>query len=315
MVLGRTCSESLTTGPTDEQHDANSDGDPKMGPMTSWVDGVCETNGSQTHYIRTGGSKPSVVLLHGLMGSGATWTPLARALEAGFDVVMPDARGHGRSSAPKPGHGYNDLASDVVALITGLDLMRPVLVGHSMGAMTATIAAGSSDLDLAGLILVDPTFLDAERQQQVWESDVAGQHGEALTRLRSELLAEARARHPHRSAEIVELQVDARLRTHMNTFDVHRPPNPEYRHLIGELELPILLIIGDTPVVSPEIAAELSAINSHVQIEQIPNAGHGLPFDQPEHLARTVVTFLGLYGRPAKVASTERADPNETLKR
>ena len=226
MVLGRTCSESLTTGPTDEQHDANSDGDPKMGPMTSWVDGVCETNGSQTHYIRTGGSKPSVVLLHGLMGSGATWTPLARALEAGFDVVMPDARGHGRSSAPKPGHGYNDLASDVVALITGLDLMRPVLVGHSMGAMTATIAAGSSDLDLAGLILVDPTFLDAERQQQVWESDVAGQHGDALTRPRSELLAEARARHPHRSAEIVELQVDARLRTHMNTFDVLRPRIP-----------------------------------------------------------------------------------------
>ena len=258
--------------------------------MTSWVDGFCETNGSRTHFVRTGGKNPSVVLLHGLMGSGATWTPLARALEAGFDVVMPDARDHGRSSAPKPGHGYHDLAADVVALITGLDLIRPVLVGHSMGGMTATIAAGSSDL--AGLILVDPTFLDAERQQQVWESDVAGQHRDALTRPRSELLAEARARHPHRSAEIVELQVDARLRTHMNAFDVLRPPNPGYRHLVGELELPILLIIGDTPVVSPEIAAEINSINSHVQIKQIPNAGHGLPFDKPEQLAQTVGSFL-----------------------
>ena len=62
----------------------------------------------------------------------------------------------------------------------------------------------------------------------------------------------------------------------MNAFDVLRPPNPGYRRLVGELELPILLIIGDTPVVSPEIAAEISSINSHVQIKQIPKAGHGL---------------------------------------
>jgi len=49
-------------------------------------------------YQRTGGEKPPAVLLHGLMGSGAGWTPVAQALEAEFDVIMPDARGHGGSS-------------------------------------------------------------------------------------------------------------------------------------------------------------------------------------------------------------------------
>ncbi len=71
--------------------------------MTTWIRGVCETNGIRIHYLRTGGGKPPAVLLHGLMGSGACWTLLARALEGEFDVVMPDARGHGGSTAPHHG--------------------------------------------------------------------------------------------------------------------------------------------------------------------------------------------------------------------
>jgi predicted alpha/beta-fold hydrolase len=82
----------------------------------AWIRGVCEANGISIHYLRTGGAKPPVVLLHGLMGNGACWTPLARALEGEFDVVMPDARGHGGSSAPHHGYRYDDLASDVAGL-------------------------------------------------------------------------------------------------------------------------------------------------------------------------------------------------------
>jgi pimeloyl-ACP methyl ester carboxylesterase len=62
---------------------------------------------------------------------------LARAFEAEFDVVMPDARGHGNSSTPLNGYRYEDHARDVVGLIQGLGLAAPVLLGHSMGGMTA----------------------------------------------------------------------------------------------------------------------------------------------------------------------------------
>jgi N-formylmaleamate deformylase len=53
-----------------------------------------------------------------------------------------------------------------------------------------------------------------------------------------------------------------------------------------------LLVIGDSPVVSLELATGLSHINPRVGIEQIPNAGHGLPFDQPDQLERVVASFL-----------------------
>ena len=135
--------------------------------MTSWIRGVCEANGLRIHYLRTGGAKPPVVLLHGLTGSGACWAPLARALEGEFDVVMPDARGHGGSSAPDVGYRYDDLANDVGGLVRGLGLARPVLVGHSMGGMTAAVVASRGGGLIRGLILVDPTFLRPERQREV----------------------------------------------------------------------------------------------------------------------------------------------------
>jgi pimeloyl-ACP methyl ester carboxylesterase len=261
--------------------------------MTTWITGACETNGISLGYLRTGGAKPPVVLLHGLMGSGACWTPLARALEDEFDVIMPDARGHGGSSAPQNGYRYDDHASDVVGLIRGLRLSRPVLLGHSMGGMTAAVVASRGAGLLRGLVLVDPTFLSPDRQREVHASDVAEQHRLALGLAKADLVAQARARHPRRSPEIVELQAEARLNTHIAAFEVLTPPNPDYGDVVRAFDVPSLLVIGDSsPVVTLEMATELHGLNPRVRIEQVQDAGHGLPFEQPERLGEVVLSFL-----------------------
>lgn len=218
---------------------------------------------------------------------------MARALEGEFDIVMPDARGHGGSSAPHHGYRYDDHASDVVGLIRGLELSRPVLLGHSMGGMTAAVVASRGVGDIRGVILVDPTFLSPERQREVHDSDVADQHGWALGSQKSDLVAQARARHPRRSPEVIELLADARLKTRLDAFDVLSPPNPEYRDVVSAIDVPSLLVIGDSsPVVTLEMAAELRSLNPRVRIEQVQDAGHGLPYDQPERLGEVVASFL-----------------------
>jgi pimeloyl-ACP methyl ester carboxylesterase len=259
----------------------------------SWTAGVSEANGIDIHYLRTGGGKPPAILLHGLLGSGACWTPLARALEGELDVVMPDARGHGQSSAPDHGYRYDDHASDVVGLVRDLGLAAPILLGHSMGGMTAAVMAGRGMIALRGLVLVDPTFLSPERQREVRDSDVAEQHRQALGLGKSDLVAQARTRHPHRSPELLELLAEARLQTRLAAFDVLEPPNPEYRRLVSAIEVPTLLVIGDSGnVVSLDTAPELHALNPRLRVEQIRDAGHGLPYDQPERLATVVKAFL-----------------------
>lgn len=105
-------------------------------------------------------------------------------------------------------------------------------------------------------------------------------------------MAEARARHPRRTPEIIELQAEARLNTRICAFDVLTPPNPAYREVVRAIDVPILLVIGDDPVVTLDMAAELRELNSGVRIEQIEDAGHGLPFEQPERLAQWVLSSL-----------------------
>ncbi len=261
-------------------------------PMTNWIRGTCDANGLGIHYLRTGGDKPPVIALHGLTGSGACWTPLARALEADHDVIMPDARGHGQSSAPLHGYLYSDLAGDVIGLIEALGLAAPILLGHSMGGLTAAVVASEVGTDIRGVILADPTFLSPERQREVHASDVIAQHRQLLALSKEEALAQARLRHPHRSPELVETIIDARLRTQTRAFDVLTPPNPDYRALVSAIRVPALLVIGDNGIVSLDTARELQTLNPHLRYERIPDAGHGLPYDEPDRFTAVVRSFL-----------------------
>lgn len=222
--------------------------------------------------------------------AGLPWRGLWRR---NYDVVMPDARGHGKSSSPDHGYLYDDLAADVMSLIDVLGLAKPVLLGHSMGGMTAAVVASRNPKRLQGLVLADPTFLKPQRQREVYESDVADQHCRILSRPRQDLLVEMQGRHSHRSREIIELFVQARFQTSIRAFKVLTPPNPDYMQLITTLDVPSLLVVGDVgSVVTIEIAEQLAGLNQHLQVVQIEKAGHGVPFDQPERFSAFVQTFL-----------------------
>ncbi|TGE28144.1 alpha/beta fold hydrolase [Hymenobacter metallicola] len=260
--------------------------------MTTWPAAICDRNGIRIHYTRTGGDKPPIVLLHGLMTNGLCWTELVRTLEAEYDVIMPDARGHGQSSVPTAGYRYEDHAADLIGLIQALRLPTPVLLGHSMGGMTAAVVANQAPTLLRGLVLADPTFLSPQVQREVWNSDVAEQHRQMLALPLEEVVASARARHPHRSAETLALFARARRQTSLRAFEVLMPPNPDYQQLMRQTDVPTLLVFGDKGVVSAAVAKDLQRLNPALRVEQIQAAGHTLQLDQPERFAAIVLGFL-----------------------
>jgi N-formylmaleamate deformylase len=261
--------------------------------LSGWSTGNCAANGINIHYTRTGGSKPPVILLHGLTANGACWTAVARALEAEYDVLMPDARGHGGSSAPDYGYHYEDHAADVVGLIETLRLAPAVLIGHSMGGMTAALVASRYPGLVRGLILADPSFLSPKVQREVRASHVLDQHRRYLKMGLDELTAEARLKHPERSLDTIERIARARLQTSVGAFDVLSLLNFDYRQVVSTIEIFSLLVIGGPAgVVSPGVAAELQRLNPRLQTAQIPEAEHGMHYDQPEKFADIVKSFL-----------------------
>jgi pimeloyl-ACP methyl ester carboxylesterase len=114
----------------------------------------------------------TVVLHHGLASSQRIWDLMVPRLTKRFRVVTFDARGHGRSGKPSSGYGFDQTVADTLAVIRATRATRPVLVGHSWGAMVALELAARHARAIGGLVLVDggisrmrdsfPTWQDAK---------------------------------------------------------------------------------------------------------------------------------------------------------
>jgi 3-oxoadipate enol-lactonase len=77
-----------------------------------------------------------VLLLHGLTVSGRSWQNVAPVLGENFRVVAPDARGHGGSQWMRD-YSFELMSDDVVKLMEQLGILAAIVMGHSMGALTA----------------------------------------------------------------------------------------------------------------------------------------------------------------------------------
>jgi pimeloyl-ACP methyl ester carboxylesterase len=98
---------------------------------------------------------PTVVLHHGLASSQHIWDLMLPALSRIFRVVTFDARGHGRSAKPSAGYGFDHTVADAMAVLRATRARRPLLVGHSWGAMVALELAARHPRALGGVVLVD----------------------------------------------------------------------------------------------------------------------------------------------------------------
>lgn len=98
--------------------------------------------------------EPPILLLHGLLGSGANWHGIARRLAGRHRVLVPDLRGHGRSPAGE-GISYPAMAADLVELLGTQGIDRATVIGHSMGGKAAMWLALTSPGRVAGLGVVD----------------------------------------------------------------------------------------------------------------------------------------------------------------
>ena len=127
--------------------------------MSAWTDGYVNSNGLKIHYYRTGGDKPKVIFNHGAGDDGLCWTRVVKELENDYDVIMVDARGHGKSSRGKGDYSITQRVADLAGLIQTLGLDRPVVGGHSMGADTAMNFAAIHPDMTRGIFLEDPPII------------------------------------------------------------------------------------------------------------------------------------------------------------
>lgn len=266
--------------------------------MENWSEGDVSVNGVQLHYYRTGGDKPAVVLSHGITDNGLCWSRLAKALEAQYDVVMVDARGHGLSDKPDSGYSAQEHAEDLAGLIQALELDAPVVMGHSMGGtITAELAYRHPEL-VGKLVLEDPAWFpeedDAAHKKTVQRMDDWAQSIIQRKQLSDETIeAQVRKDNPgwHDDEIIPWLQAQRAVSPQVTQFGY--TPSLWWK-IVPALACPTLIISGDPDkgvVLSPEFEAEVRSLNPDVQIIRL-DAGHCVRRDQFEEYVDVVTEFL-----------------------
>jgi pimeloyl-ACP methyl ester carboxylesterase len=256
------------------------------------------------------GVGPLLVLLPGMGDLRAAYRFLAPALRsAGYRVACADLRGHGDSDTTFASYGDQETAGDTIALIE--ELGEPaVVIGNSMGAGAAVLAAAERPELVRGLVLIGPFVRNGQISvlqrlllrvamarpwaAMTWKAYLpklyAGRRPADFDQYREELIASLR-RPGYAKAFSLTTRTD------------HTPAEQR----LSEVSTPTLVVMGeqDPDFPDPRDEAEWIAHALSGDVVIVPDAGHYPHSQQPQLTADGVLPFLqtldgGAPRRPAR---------------
>lgn len=262
-----------------------------------------------TIHVRSGGSGPAVVLLHGYGESGDMWSPLAADLARDRTVIVPDLRGLGRSSKPAGGFDKKTQAADVAGVLDALKVRQADVVAHDIGNMVAFQFAALYPERISRLVLIDAPVPGVGPWEEVlknpllWhfrfggpdmERLVAGRERIYLDRFWNEFSAS-----PERFGEAARRHYAAlyalpgAMRSGFAQFAAFDQDAIDNRAFLarGRLTLPILAVGGEKSF-GPMMATVMRAAGDDVTEGIVPDSGHWIMEENPRATIKLVRGFL-----------------------
>ncbi|MEZ4382129.1 MAG: alpha/beta hydrolase [Nannocystaceae bacterium] len=258
-----------------------------------------------------------VLALHGWLDNASTFERLAPRLP-GCRIVAVDLPGHGRSDhRAHPTYYLLDYVADALAATAALGWSRFNLLGHSLGASVAALAAGTFPERVERLALIEglgPLAEEPEgapqRLRGALERELRGVSREPRTYASVDEAAAARHRATGLPLDAARLIVDRALeevdgRWRWRTDPRLRWPSrlrlseTQICAFLGAITCPARLVVADRGwSVDPELAAARQACVRDLEIVRL-SGGHHVHLEDPDAVAAAFAPFLGAPPSPA----------------
>lgn len=247
-------------------------------------------NGISLAYERAGRGHP-LVLVHGFPLDHSSWASLVPHLTDTFDVIQPDLRGFGASSAPESGYSLEDMAADLDALLTALNLPSAFLAGHSMGGYVSLAFARRFGPRLRGLALIGSQAVADTPERQ------AGRHTTAAQVLEQGPLAvagmaEKLSANPDQTSFLRELilrQKPVGLAHALKAMAAR----PDSQALLASLQVPLVLVHGLADSLIPfDRSREMKTLYPQANLTELPGVGHSPALEAPAETAAALQRLL-----------------------
>lgn len=252
-------------------------------------------NGIELSVAEYGTSGPPLLLLHGIGSRYVSWLPVIERLLPHFRLIAPDFRGHGDSAKPASGYLHVNYAADLDGLIKELGLERPLIVGHSLGAIVAYAWAGLHGIKTARIVLEDPPTRTGPDDSSMLDGWLA---------LASMSLNEAEAyyrdQHPEWSAEDCYRRAVSITSTSPAVFrelrdQSRRAGGIDRLSSLPPVAVPILIIYGELAhggMSAPEDIHRIEGQSPNARAVMIPGGNHSLHRDHTDAFLAAALPFL-----------------------
>jgi pimeloyl-ACP methyl ester carboxylesterase len=232
-------------------------------------------------YYETRGAGEPLLLLHGGGGAGVNWQLIFNKPPEGFQLVIPDLRGHGRTLNPSDELSFRQVSSDVLALVDRVGIGRFRAIGLSFGAKTLLHLATRQPSRVDAMVLVSAVPYFPEQARLAMEQLTP----ESRTETEWQQL---RQWHKHGDDQIRKLWLQ--LRALKDNYDDLSFTPPQ----LSTITARTLIVHGDRdPLYPVRLAMELheGIRGSHLWI--VPNGGHGPIFGaMAVPFVKTALAFL-----------------------
>jgi pimeloyl-ACP methyl ester carboxylesterase len=263
-------------------------------------------HGGQSLSVLSAGdpSAPAILLIHGWSQAALSFTRQLGGLADRFHVVAPDLRGHGASDKPDAAEAYGQeaWAGDIAAVIEGMGLDRPVILGWSMGGyVVQDYLTLHGDSAVSGVVLCSTGVTKGSFLPEAAKAFRAADPGTTAAGMLSEDTAENIAatlgfiractnqpmeREDYATAAAFNMLCPPHIRA------VSRQRPADYRAVMAALTVPVLVVWGDAErVIHRSQFDEALATMPFAQASVFEGCGH-MPFwEAPERFNAELAAF------------------------
>ncbi len=257
-------------------------------------------------WFESAGEGAPLVFIHGWGMSCSVWHSL-RDLAMGHRVIVLDLRGHGQSSDPPTGYGFEEFTSDIAFLFEQLKLDDATLVGWSMGASVALAAWARLRERLSAMVLISGTPKFTASEDYPFGLPAVAAKGLALRLKRNHLrtMSEffvgmfAEGEIPPAESRRLEEVVSAGgvPRKEAALASLEALASADFRPLLPGIDLPVLLIHGSADTICLSSASRCMAkLLPNARLDILDGVGHAPFLSRPSEITASITTFLdGVY--------------------
>ena len=265
-------------------------------------------------YLDSEGDGPIILALHGLASSAHWYDLIAPEFGLTHRTIIPDQRGHGKTTQAPTGYDWQTLGSDVIGLLDHVGAEECALLGHSWGGNVAINVAAAYPQRISSLVLIDGGFFGARLQNHTtWEEfkerasprDVSGTREEFLARIEGQLqicwsddikrIVQSMV-WEDRDGEIHDLLHPQNHEQVMHAM-WHNPASAIWPRILTET---LIVAAGPTPeralneftIRKKEMVKIAAREIKNSRVHWIPETIHDIGYHKPKELAEVIVNFL-----------------------